>query len=88
MEEKGLSCFAIYSHPQASVMKIEETVFPTITVKMAKGTADGPLVLIDREEKQIESVPNDNGSIMCEQSSWFLHRTGRFQRYVSRDREE
>ena len=41
-----LSCWGVYSHPMAGLIKLEETICPTITAKMAKGASDGPLVLI------------------------------------------
>lgn len=42
-------CYAVQSHPMSSDIRITEGAVPTITTKMAKGCADGPLVLIDNE---------------------------------------
>ena len=43
----GAICYAIDSHPMDSRFNIEGDVSPTVTAKLAKGAADGPLVLID-----------------------------------------
>lgn len=40
-------CYAVDSHPMDSRFGIEGNVSPTVTAKLAKGSADGPLVLID-----------------------------------------
>lgn len=42
-------CYAIDSHPEDSRFQLERGVTPTITVKIAKGSADGPLVLVEHE---------------------------------------
>ena len=41
--------YGVYSHPHSSQMIIEGEISPTITVKIAKGSADGPLVLVRRD---------------------------------------
>lgn len=38
--------YGVYSHPHGSIMKLEDEISPTLTTKMAKGSADGPLALI------------------------------------------
>lgn len=43
----GAICYAVDSHPMDSRFGIEGDVSPTVTAKLAKGAADGPLVLID-----------------------------------------
>ena len=40
-------CYAVDSHPMDSRFDLEGDVSPTVTAKLAKGAADGPLVLID-----------------------------------------
>jgi len=45
----GAICYAIDSHPMDSRFSIEGDVSPTVTAKLAKGAADGPLVLIENE---------------------------------------
>ena len=47
--EKDWECYGVYSHPMASLMKIEPDTSPTLTAKIAKGSADGPLMLIKYE---------------------------------------
>ena len=42
------SVFAVESHPSDSRMTIAGEISPTPTVKIRKGSADGPLVLIGR----------------------------------------
>jgi hypothetical protein len=42
-------CYAVDSHPADSRFKVEGGAAPTLTVKIAKGSADGPLVLIENE---------------------------------------
>ena len=42
-------CYAVDSHPADSRFKLEGGAAPTLTVKIAKGSADGPLVLINDE---------------------------------------
>lgn len=39
-------CYAIYSHPMASIIYPTGDISPTITAKLAKLASDGPLVLI------------------------------------------
>lgn len=43
----GAICYAVDSHPMDSRFGIDGDVSPTVTAKLAKGAADGPLVLID-----------------------------------------
>ena len=43
----GAICYAVDSHPMDSRFGIEGSVSPTVTAKLAKGSADGPLVLIE-----------------------------------------
>lgn len=45
-EEKRYSCYAINSHPMDCMIKFTGQIVPTITTKITKGSADGPLVLI------------------------------------------
>lgn len=45
-EVKDCSCFAIDSHPCDSRVSIAGDISPTITVKIAKASSDGPLVLV------------------------------------------
>ena len=40
-------CYAVDSHPMDSRFEIDGDVAGTVTTKLAKGSADGPLVLID-----------------------------------------
>ena len=40
-------CYAVDIHPSDSRFKIAGKVSPTITEKIEKGSADGPLALID-----------------------------------------
>lgn len=42
-------CYSIDSHPMDSRFNIEGDISPTVTAKLAKGSADGPLVLIENE---------------------------------------
>jgi hypothetical protein len=42
-------CYAIDSHPEDSRFRIDGGAMPSLTVKIAKGSADGPLVLIENE---------------------------------------
>ena len=42
-------CYGIDSHPMDSRFNIEGDISPTVTAKLAKGSADGPLVLIENE---------------------------------------
>lgn len=44
---RQLSCWAVDSHPEDSRFKIVGGAAPTLTVKIAKGSADGPLILIE-----------------------------------------
>lgn len=46
MGQNKPSCFAIDSHPGDSRIGIAGEISPTITVKIAKASSDGPLVLI------------------------------------------
>jgi len=41
-----MTFYAVDSHPQDSRFRIEGGAAPTLSVKIAKGSADGPLVLI------------------------------------------
>lgn len=41
-------CFAIDSHPMDSRFEIAGVISPTVTSKLLKGAADGPLVLIEK----------------------------------------
>lgn len=42
-------CQAVYSHPMASTIYLAGEISPTITVKLAKLSSDGPLVLIRKK---------------------------------------
>ena len=42
-------CYAIDSHPQDNRFRIDGEAVPTLSVKIAKGSADGPLVLVSNE---------------------------------------
>ena len=41
-------CYAIDSHPMDSRFEIAGDIAPTVTSKLLKGSADGPLVLIEK----------------------------------------
>ena len=42
-------CYGIDSHPMDSRFQINGDLSPTVTAKLAKGSADGPLVMIENE---------------------------------------
>lgn len=49
--EKHSVCYAVDSHPEDSRFRIDKSgIMPTITVKIKKGSADGPLVLMKEEQ--------------------------------------
>lgn len=51
--EKHSVCYAIDSHPEDSRFRVDGSgIMPTITAKMKKGSADGPLILFRREERR------------------------------------
>ena len=49
MHNTNYVCYSIDSHPMDSRFELEGDVSPTVTSKLAKGAADGPLVLIENE---------------------------------------
>ena len=40
-------CYAVDSHPMDSRFEVDGDVSPTVTAKLAKGSADGPLVIVE-----------------------------------------
>lgn len=42
-------CYAIDSHPMDSRFELDWNISPTVTAKLAKGSADGPLVIVKNE---------------------------------------
>lgn len=46
MKNDQAECYAVDSHPMDSRFELEGSISPTVTSKLAKGSADGPLVLI------------------------------------------
>lgn len=66
-------CYAVDSHPADSRMEITGDIAPTITVKIAKGSADGPLVLVDKcyaiEGNVVDRTSSKNGKGWCEDIS-------------------
>lgn len=56
-----VSCFGVYSHPMAGMIRIENDVCPTMTVKMAKGASDGPLLLVEVDDEYKEQLPDALG---------------------------
>ena len=46
----GAICYAVDSHPMDSRFEINGDVSPTVTAKLAKGSADGPLVIVKHEQ--------------------------------------
>lgn len=51
--EKHSVCYAIDSHPEDSRFRVDGSgIMPTITAKMKKGSADGPLILFRCEERR------------------------------------
>ena len=74
--------FAIDSHPMDSRFEINGDVSPTVTAKLAKGSADGPLVVIDMKTYAIEGnvvdrVSTKNGKGWCEDVSPTLNTQDR-----------
>ena len=57
----NVSCFGVYSHPMAGMIRIENDVCPTMTVKMAKGASDGPLLLVGVDDEYKEQLPDALG---------------------------
>lgn len=47
---KAISLYAVDSHPMDSRISISQGSFPSVTYKIAKGSADGPLVLVRNDE--------------------------------------
>lgn len=47
---KNVSCWAVDSHPMDSRATIIDGACPSVTSKIAKGSADGPLVLVRNDE--------------------------------------
>jgi len=45
----GAICYAVDSHPMDSRFDIDGNISPTVTAKLAKGSADGPLVILENE---------------------------------------
>lgn len=50
IRKNNVSCYAIDSHPEDSRIEIAGDICPTVTSKIAKSSADGPLVLIRRNK--------------------------------------
>ena len=74
--------YAIDSHPADSRFEIACDITPTLTVKLAKGSSDGPLVMIDRKAYAIEGnvvdrVSMKNGKGWCEDVSPTLNTQDR-----------
>ena len=42
-------CYDVDSHPMDSRFDLDGNISPTVTAKLAKGSADGPLVIIENE---------------------------------------
>lgn len=61
--EREYIMLAVDSHPGDSRIGIAGEVSPTVTVKIAKASADGPLVLIRRED---ENMADYHGSVVRE----------------------
>ena len=74
MKQIGFDAFQHHNWRQSETLG-------TLTAYGGGIRGDTPLILIVNDE----SIPNDNGSIMCEQPSGELHRTGCVQRYVACD---
>ena len=51
-----LSVWAVDSHPMDSRIVLMKDAFPSVTVKIAKGSADGPLVLIENDESLLHEA--------------------------------
>lgn len=49
IEQGGVDCLAVDSHPMDSRIQIVDGACPSITAKLAKLASDGPLVLIRRK---------------------------------------
>ena len=55
-------CYAVDSHPGDSRIGIAGDISPTITVKIAKASADDPLVLVEKEKNDrfyVEAIGHD-----------------------------
>jgi hypothetical protein len=50
-----MKIYPIDSHPSDGRAKLD-TVFPTITEKIKKGSADGPLLLIVNDDKNVQAI--------------------------------
>lgn len=73
-------CYAIDSHPMDSRFELDGDVSPTVTAKLAKGSADGPLVLMKTyaiEGNIVDRVSNKNGKGWCEDVSPTLNTQDR-----------
>ena len=44
----GAICYAVDSYPMGSRFEIEGDISSTVTAKLAKGSADGPLVIVEK----------------------------------------
>ena len=77
MKQIGFDAFQHHNWKQSEVLG-------TLTSYGGGIRGDTPLILMVKDE----SIPNDNRSVMCEQPSRKLHRTGCVQRYAPGDREE
>ena len=74
--------YAIDSHPMDSRFEINGDVSPTVTAKLAKGSADGPLVMIDMktyalEGNVVDRISSKNGKGWCEDVSPTLNTQDR-----------
>ena len=55
----ALEIYPIDSHPSDGRAKLETDVFPTITEKIKKGSADEPLILIRKKQDDQNLQTND-----------------------------
>lgn len=74
----------LFDHNRRHDYRRLDTV-PTLEARMGTGGGNIPMILM---EKQDESISEDNWSVMCEQPSWELYRSGCVQRYASSLQEE
>ena len=89
-EYENLVCYAIENHPcDSRVTMTDDGIVQTLNARMGTGGGNVPMVLIpDNCEccagvRENESIPDDHGSIVCEQPSGELHGARRIQRYVA-----
>lgn len=74
-------CYSVDSHPMDSRFEIDGDISPTVTAKLAKGSADGPLVIVDKtyaiEGNVVDRVSAKNGKGWCEDISPTLNTQDR-----------